>query len=159
MGQRGPAPKPTALRVLQGNPSRRPLNAKEPQPEVLAEAAPPTFLKGRARLAWVELSPLLVKLRVLTEADRMALGLLCDTYGEWLELRADIRKHGRTYKLNTKTGDVMWMPRPEVAMAADAWRRSNLMLQQFGLTPSSRSKVSAAGEEQADLFEEFLRSS
>ncbi len=32
MGQRGPAPKPTALRILEGNPGKRPLNASEPRP-------------------------------------------------------------------------------------------------------------------------------
>jgi P27 family predicted phage terminase small subunit len=30
MGKRGPKPKPTALKVLEGNPSRRPLNELEP---------------------------------------------------------------------------------------------------------------------------------
>ena len=33
MGARGPAPKPTHLRTIEGNPSKRPLNGKEPKPE------------------------------------------------------------------------------------------------------------------------------
>ena len=37
MGRRGPTPEPTVLRMLRGNPGRRPLNDSEPQPEPLSE--------------------------------------------------------------------------------------------------------------------------
>ncbi|HZK10243.1 MAG TPA: phage terminase small subunit P27 family, partial [Clostridia bacterium] len=33
MATRGRKPKPTALKVLEGNPGKRPLNKNEPQPE------------------------------------------------------------------------------------------------------------------------------
>ena len=39
MAMRGRKPKPTALKVLEGNPGKRPLNKKEPQPEKKAPAA------------------------------------------------------------------------------------------------------------------------
>jgi hypothetical protein len=32
MGLRGPAPEPTALKLLRGNPGKRPLNTLEPKP-------------------------------------------------------------------------------------------------------------------------------
>src|SRR5205807_7459629 len=40
VGRRGPQPKPTALRILEGNPSHRPLPANEPQPRVGPPACP-----------------------------------------------------------------------------------------------------------------------
>lgn len=53
---------------------------------------------------------------------------------------------------------VIIRPRPEVKMASDAWRRVQRMLVEFGLTPSSRSKVSRAGDaEEADPFEQWAR--
>ncbi|MEQ8198694.1 MAG: phage terminase small subunit P27 family, partial [Clostridiaceae bacterium] len=33
MAQRGRKPKPTAIKVLEGNPGKRPLNKNEPKPE------------------------------------------------------------------------------------------------------------------------------
>ena len=51
----------------------------------------------------------------------------------------------------------MHRPYPQVAIASDAWRRSMTMLTQFGLTPASRSKVSAlGGDGEKDPFEEMM---
>ena len=47
----------------------------------------------------------------------------------------------------TATGDLMCRPNPEVTIAADAMRRALRMLSEFGLTPASRGKVSALGDE------------
>jgi len=38
---RGPPPKPTYLRILEGNPSKRPLNRNEPQPPPVETLDPP----------------------------------------------------------------------------------------------------------------------
>ena len=40
MAQRGRKPKPTALKMLEGNPGGRPLNTKEPKPEKKRSRAP-----------------------------------------------------------------------------------------------------------------------
>lgn len=50
MGQRGPPPKPTKLRQLEGNPAKRPLNGREPEPVGLAR--PPAFVTGAAAEEW-----------------------------------------------------------------------------------------------------------
>ena len=55
MGKRGPAPKPTALKVLQGNPGKRKLNDSEPTFEKTDEILkPPSYLSTYAknRKAW-----------------------------------------------------------------------------------------------------------
>ena len=46
---RGPPPKPTYLRILEGNPSKRPLNRNEPQPPPVETLDPPDYLGGHAR--------------------------------------------------------------------------------------------------------------
>ncbi len=153
----GRPPKPTALKQLQGTARPDRLNPDEPAPVVLQDAQPPAWLKGRARKAWRELAPVLTEMGVLTVADRAALALLCDTYGDYLALRETVEREGRTYTLTTKTGDIMPMPRPEVSIAADAWKRASAMLQQFRLTPASRSKVSATEQVETDPFEQFLK--
>jgi P27 family predicted phage terminase small subunit len=50
MGQRGPPPKPTKLRLLEGNPSKRPINAHEPQP--VGAPVKPEFITGEAAREW-----------------------------------------------------------------------------------------------------------
>ena len=47
----GRKPQPTALKVLKGNPGRRPLNEDEPKPEVLLPR-PPAHLSPVARREW-----------------------------------------------------------------------------------------------------------
>ncbi len=49
MGLRGPPPKPTKLRVLEGNPSKRPINGREPQP--VGRPEKPDFITTTAAAA------------------------------------------------------------------------------------------------------------
>lgn len=164
----GRPPKPTALKLLHGNPGKRPLPANEPQPPADGVKVP-TWLKGRARRLWRQIEPILADMRVLTVADTQALALLCDALAEYVEAREVVRKTGMTYESvrvvgTTRDDDGNEVPitstmvrqRPEVAIAADAWRRANQMLQQFGLTPSSRAKVPAQPKEEVDPFEELF---
>ena len=137
--------KPTALKALQGTARPDRINPHEPQPPVIVEAHPPAWLKGRGRKAWRELAGMLGDMRILTVPDQPALSLLCDAYGEYIEARAVVQREGMTYESKTMNGSIV-RRRPEVEIAADAWRRTAAMLQQFGLTPSARAKVSAAPE-------------
>lgn len=177
--------KPTALHRIHGTDRPDRMNPHEPAPPLAVTERCPSWLRGRARSAWKWVYPRLRDMRVLTEADRDALALLCDAYGELIECRAVIAKFGRVYeskiiradtkRVTTKSRrddpfevpddydptalSVMIRPRPEVAIAADAWRRVNAMMQQFGLTPASRSKVSAQETSEVDPFDALLRGS
>ncbi len=149
--------KPTALKVLGGTARPDRLNPHEPQPAETT-GRPPAWLKGQGRRVWRWLVPLLREMRVLTAADEQALALLCDVFAEYLEAREILRQRGLTYETTTPQGDRMVRPRPEVAIAADAWRRVQRMLTEFGLTPSARSRVQALPAPECDPFEELLAS-
>ncbi len=86
MGRRGPRPQPTALRVLRGNPGKRPLNADEPKPASIASIAPPVWLDPTAAEAWRELAPRLQKLGLLTELDQQRFSMLCIHWSRWRRL-------------------------------------------------------------------------
>lgn len=81
MGLRGPAPTPTALKLLKGRSHHGPANAAEPKP---VEKAPPCPLYVRedpeAAKEWKRLVPVLLRMRVLTEADATVLASLCLTH-------------------------------------------------------------------------------
>ncbi len=152
----GRPPKPTSIKVLEGNPGKRALPKNEPKPPV-GEVALPRPLQGNALAAWGRLVPLLQSMRVLSLADAEKLALGCEALGDYLDLRARIKKVGRVYTTITITGCKVYRPRPEVAMMTDAWKKASTILSEFGLSPSARSKVQAIVEEEEDPFAQFLR--
>jgi len=68
MAKPGPAPQPTALKRLHGNPGKRPLNEREPQP---AQKLPlcPRHLKGVARAQWTKVGKMLDPSREIPSGD------------------------------------------------------------------------------------------
>ena len=55
MAQRGRKPKPTAVKVLEGNPDKRSLNTAEPKPEKKAPRCP-SWLEDEAKKEWKRMS-------------------------------------------------------------------------------------------------------
>jgi P27 family predicted phage terminase small subunit len=147
MGLRGPAAKPTALKLVEGNRGKRRLNKREPKPK-REIPSPPAHLSPEVAIEWGKFTVILDRMAVLTEADPRALEDLCEVSVEVRELRADIAEFGRTQKVKTKAGKkgekgatLMERQRPQVMMLADATRRLRAQLADFGLNPSARSRV------------------
>lgn len=138
----GPQRQPTKLRILRGNPSKRPLPKNEPDPK---EARPPKprGLKGEAAAEWNRLVDRTASMRVLTEVDDRMLEITARAYAEYDALAKIVSAEGFTYETDTKNGHRI-VARPEVAMASDAWRRYERGLSHFGLSPSTRGKVQTA---------------
>ena len=88
---RGRKPKPTAIRILEGNPGKRPINKNEPKPQPLGPECP-DFVQGKARAFWNEYAPILMKQGVLTELDEFLFGALCVEYADYLQHGATVRK-------------------------------------------------------------------
>ena len=74
--KRGRKPKPRALRVLEGNPGKRPLPAEDLSANVLGEA-PPTLTQKLERDTWTQVRSELWWLR---EADRSLLEIYCKSW-------------------------------------------------------------------------------
>lgn len=160
----GRRPKPTALKLVQGNPGKRAINKKEPNPRKEIPSCP-AHLTDAGKVAWGRLCALLDRMGVLTEADAFALERLCDCYTEILECRELIASQGRTYTSIRGIGDedspieqVLMKANPAVAMLADADRRFKGYLVEFGLTPAARSKVQVKTDDdnKKDPLQEFF---
>lgn len=152
MGLRGPAPKPTAVRKWEGNLGKRPYNSFEPRPRVIVPQCP-KHLDAEAKQLWRKLTPILQRMRVLTEADGVALGNLCDSYSTMIQARRRLRETGMLLK--TPSGYVQQNPLLNIANAA--METVNKLLREFGLTPSSRSRIYAEPpEEEVDEIELLL---
>jgi len=135
---RGRKPKPTAQKVLEGNPGKRPLNPHEPDFPPPADTIP-LELEGDAHALkeWARLSPLLESARVTTEADRGSLVALCQQWSQYLEATQRIRTSGMV----VRTPNDYPMPNPYIAIANRALTHCVKLWVELGLTPSSRSRV------------------
>jgi P27 family predicted phage terminase small subunit len=141
----GPLRKPTELKIVEGTVRASRTNPAEPKPEMLApDERPPAWLQGRsARRGWREALPLLAGMRVATIADRIAIGLLCDAFGRWIDARAALRRLGSTtYTTTTEAGSTLHREYPQVGQEERAWQQLLTVGRDFGLTPASRTKVS-----------------
>jgi P27 family predicted phage terminase small subunit len=145
---RGRRPKPTRLKLLTGNPGKRPLNEREPEPEPSVPDCPPE-LGPVARREWDRLVGELSKLRILTNLDRAALASYCGAYGLWAEAMEQIQKYGAMVK--SPSGYPQQSP-----YLAIANRQAEIMMRiasEFGFTPASRSRIAAPKSEAPTLFD------
>jgi P27 family predicted phage terminase small subunit len=143
----GPPPKPTALRIYEGNRSHRPLPDREPSP-LTAEPSMPRHLDAQARKEWKRLVPILLSMRVLSEGDGVALGNLCMTYSTLIQaqrlmLKASTGKRSPLL-MQTRSGYVQQSPLLSIINGQMA--ALTIMLREFGLTPASRTRVQTIGE-------------
>jgi len=81
---RGPKPKPTALKMVMGNPGKRRLNHLEPKPRLVIPTCP-AHLQPTAKAEWKRLARQMHQLGVLSELDRAVLAAYCQAYSRWVE--------------------------------------------------------------------------
>lgn len=152
MATRGRKPKPTAVKVLEGNPGKRPLNMKEPTPDKTAPACP-QWLAEEAKLEWGRLADKMVNLGTLSEMDMAAFAGYCQSYARWKEAEEFIEQHGTI----VKTPSGYWQQVPQVSIAQTNLKIMLKFCSEFGLTPSSRSRMIAGDVKEATVDEmEFL---
>ena len=140
------------MRLIRGNPSRRPLPKEEA--EIPAEIPdPPDHLSKRAKSEWGRIAPELQRFGLLTKIDGSALGAYCDYFAQWAEASAKIKKEGMMIKTPYGIQENPWARRSDKAL--EGMRK---ILVEFGMTPSSRSRVKASPKPEekskgADYFE------
>lgn len=147
MGVPGRKPKPNEIKELAGNPGKRPLN-NSPKPRPVAPKMPRGILPPEARKLWREVVPKLERLGVVTEVDGPALLLMCLHYAMAVRAARTLKDAGITVR------DTNGVERKHPALQilrdnSSAWRQ---YAEQFGLTPSARSRLNIPEPEDADEF-------
>jgi P27 family predicted phage terminase small subunit len=156
MARTGRPAVPTQLKILRGNPGKRKIKTGEPTPPE-SGVEMPEYLGPVARARWAVMLPLLQGVRVMTRADVEALARYCDTYEWWLATRAKLRADGDTYPILNDAGDIKYIAqRPEVAIAHKLAAQLHALEADFGLTPSSRTKLATQVEVKKDELEDFF---
>ena len=151
MAQSGRKPKPTAIKELEGNPGKRSLNKNEPRPKKKAPRCP-TWLEPEAKKEWKRLAKQMELLGILTEMDMTAFAGYCQSYARWKEAEEFISKHGTI----VKTPSGYWQQVPQVSIAQTNLKLMLRFSEEFGLTPSSRSRIAVAEVTEADDPMELL---
>ncbi len=148
---RGRKPLPSNVVKLRGNPGKRRLNDAEPRP---AGAAPscPSYLGEVARKEWKRLAKELADLGLLTRIDRGQLAAYCQAHALWLEAVQALGRYGTM----VKSPNGYPMQSPYVAVAN---KQVDIMVRiaaEFGMTPSSRTRIRIGDRPADDPFETFL---
>lgn len=144
MGTRGPAPKPTALRVLHGDRPAR-TNRSEPRP-VERDFDAPEWLVDYALETWERLAPELKRLGVLKWTDADAFAGYCVAVARLREATAVLASDGLT--IASPTGNVS--KHPAATVANEATTQIRTLGTHFGLTPSGRAQLRTETPDDAD---------
>ncbi len=147
---RGRKPVPTVLKQERGtyradrtvsNEAQFPVNDRMP--------SPPDTLNEYGQQVWRAYGKMLLDAGLLTKGDYIALELLCQAYGRWIEAEKQVAKHGTVLKSKT-SGNLF--QNPYLSVANRAWEQVKKMLAEFGLTPAERTRVAAMlQDEEQDL--------
>ena len=91
---------------------------------------------------WDRLVPELYELGLLTKIDRTSLAAYCQLYSRWVDAERQIQKQGTIIEQKHATSETFKLVKnPYVGIAEVALVQMKSWATEFGLTPSSRSKV------------------
>ena len=145
MGIPGRKPKPTELRIVEGNRAHRPL----PKPVKTAPLLPPCpqWLSPIAKTEWKRAAPLLHKLGLLAREDMAAFAGYCENYAVVTQCANYIKRKGGYAKyLCGKNSQTV----PHLVAMNRAWQNLRAFCAEFGLSPSARGRMEVpdAGEDE-----------
>jgi P27 family predicted phage terminase small subunit len=141
---RGRKPKPTVLKLLNGNPGKRKLNPNEPKPDPLPTDCPPEVASEDGQQEWTRTIVPAIERGQITSADRVFAIAHCELWATWRSQLADASRHAHVVAAG-KNGHPT--PNPARGMANKTFLLLAKVDAELGLTPASRSRVTVVGKE------------
>jgi P27 family predicted phage terminase small subunit len=149
--KRGPKPKPTALKLAQGNPGKRKITTSEPIP-VAGDPVWPTEIKDTlAQQRWFSLVAELKAMNVLAKTDRDALVMYCLAFSRLVRAQAKVAEGGEVVNVGGSP-----QPNPYLPIVNKAMEQMRKLGAEFGLTPSSRTGLRIENPEAPSKLAQFL---
>jgi len=133
---KGPKPTPRNLRLVRGTDRPDRMNENEPIAAVTTPDAP-DYLSPEEALIFTDTAAKLARMRVMTEYDVDALAMYSVNFVRWKEATARLRDMG----LMVRSPNDFPMQNPYLSVANGAQKECLRILVEFGLTPSSRTRV------------------
>ena len=149
MSKPGPIPKPTKLKILEGNPGCRKLNDAEP-PELKGWPDPPDCLNAVAMVEWNRLCRELTDMGIMSRAYRSSIAARCMAWARFEQLCRQYDQVGNLSK--TPNGHVQ--PSAIVSQLNQVDGQIRAWDSEFGLTPAAKSRVTVneKTDDELDLF-------
>lgn len=150
----GRPPKPTALKVIEGNRGKRATNKQEPDPTYLMDMKPPAWLAPAAKEVWNEVAPKLAAAKLLTEVDVQMLAMGCvaiaqhryavrRTGEDLVKVKHEVDDDGELFSVGEHIN-------PWMLVQSMTFKQAMAVFQQFGMSPAARTRI--AINPQGDLF-------
>lgn len=149
-------PKPVALKILEGNRGKRPLNMNEPKPDKTLPKCP-KWLLPEAKKEWKRVVPELSRLGLLTKVDGAALIGYCQSWARYVEAEKYLSDEKHDTVFVTDNGYMQQVPHISISQKYLSICKS--FMAEFGLTPSSRGRmVLPSSPEEDDPMERLFLS-
>jgi phage terminase small subunit len=171
MSKPGPKPEPAEIKLIKGNPGKRPIEPS-PQPTPVAPK-PPSWLLPEAKKRWKELAPELEQLGLLTKADGLTFSMMLTHYAlavdalrqlkSWKkeignlgynDLPLTIKRSIDKLPLVIKGSKDTYLANPLLRILRDHSALFKAYMAEFGLSPSSR--VGFSVPDQSSEWDEFF---
>lgn len=144
MGRRGITPTPTKILEARGSwrSKARANKGIEPQPD-RGMPRRPAWVNGTAKTKWDNLTKMLDRMGILTVVDGGALARYCVLWQRWLVSERFLKTYGHQYEIKGRGGQIVYKAYPELKAAQGLFAELRRLEQEFGLTPSARTRISA----------------
>lgn len=151
MGERGPAPTPTKLKLLRGERHEDRLNRNPPKPRSGFPTMPAELTPAAARV-WRHVRRELAAAGVITGADRDIVRAYCETVARYNHAASMLEQTGPMVR-GARRGELVKNPLHQIVRDNAVLMRA--LARELGLTPSSREGL-RGGEEEADPLEAWM---
>jgi P27 family predicted phage terminase small subunit len=144
----GRIPKPTELKLIEGNRGKRAINKQEPDPEYLEadNLTPPAWLPDAAKAVWNEVVPDLQKARLVAKIDVELLAHGCAAAARCRRATIEAEANPVLVGAKGKGGSInLWL-----IVQSMSFKQMDKVLGVFGVGPAARTRI--ALQPQMDLF-------
>jgi P27 family predicted phage terminase small subunit len=150
--KRGRKPKPTALKLAQGNAGHRPINKLEPVAPEGIPTWPTAHIKNKvAQERFFSLVAELQTMDMLSTIDVDALVNYCIAYSRQVKAEEMLQKEGYLVKVGSQKQPNNWL-----SVSNKAMEQMRKIGAEFGLSPSSRSSLRIPPKDKPSELEKLL---
>lgn len=155
---KGRKPKPTALRLIEGNLGHRSINRNEPKPRTAAPPRP-SILQGEERKAWEYLVRELKQMGTIASSDRASLTAYCHWWGGFMKAKGKLKELAAAENphpevIETSSGN--FIQNPWLSIANTAAKELAKISEKLGLDPTSRARLTLPAPNSMSLRDELL---